>query len=198
MADEQISTVSNVDVVVVGAGFAGLYAAYRLRLAGQSMRIFEAGDDLGGTWYWNRYPGARVDIPSVDYMFSFDADWSKDWQWSEKYATQPEILRYLNHVADKHDLRRDMQFGTRVTRAHWDDTLSGYRVRTDRGDEICCRYLVMATGCLSVPKDLDIPGVENFTGEVYFTSRWPHEPVDLTGKRVGVVGTGHRESNRSR
>ncbi|WP_176357804.1 flavin-containing monooxygenase [Mycobacterium persicum] len=190
MADEQISTVSNVDVVVVGAGFAGLYAAYRLRLAGQSMRIFEAGDDLGGTWYWNRYPGARVDIPSVDYMFSFDADWSKDWQWSEKYATQPEILRYLNHVADKHDLRRDMQFRTRVTRAHWDDTLSGYRVRTDRGDEICCRYLVMATGCLSVPKDLDIPGVENFTGEVYFTSRWPHEPVDLTGKRVGVVGTG--------
>ncbi|OOK82012.1 phenylacetone monooxygenase [Mycobacterium kansasii] len=187
MADEHIS---NVDVVVVGAGFAGLYAAYRLRLAGQSMRIFEAGDDLGGTWYWNRYPGARVDIPSVDYMFSFDADWSKDWQWSEKYATQPEILRYLNHVADKHDLRRDMQFGTRVTQAHWDDTLSGYRVRTDRGDEIGCHYLVMATGCLSVPKDLDIPGVENFTGELYFTSSWPHEPVDFTGKRVGVVGTG--------
>jgi cation diffusion facilitator CzcD-associated flavoprotein CzcO/acetyl esterase/lipase len=184
MADE------HVDVVVVGAGFAGLYAAYRLRLASHSMRIFEAGDDIGGTWYWNRYPGARVDIPSVDYMFSFDSDWSRDWQWSEKYATQPEILRYLNHVADKHDLRRDIQFGTRVTHARWDDEASGYRVRTDRGDEITCRYLVMATGCLSVPKDLDISGVENFTGDVYFTSRWPHEPVDFTGKRVGVVGTG--------
>jgi cation diffusion facilitator CzcD-associated flavoprotein CzcO/acetyl esterase/lipase len=186
MADEH----SNPDVVVVGAGFAGLYSAYRLRLAGLSMRIFEAGDDIGGTWYWNRYPGARVDIPSVDYMFSFDPGWARDWKWSEKYATQPEILRYLNHVADKHDLRRDIQFGTRVTHAHWDDDSSGYRVRTNRGDEITCRYLVMATGCLSVPKDLDIDGVENFTGEVYFTSRWPHEPVDFSGKRVGVVGTG--------
>jgi cation diffusion facilitator CzcD-associated flavoprotein CzcO/acetyl esterase/lipase len=181
---------SDVDVVVVGAGFAGLYAAYRLRLAGDSMRILEAGHDIGGTWYWNRYPGARVDIPSVDYMFSFDPDWSRDWQWSEKYATQPEILRYLNHVADKHDLRRDIQFGTRVTHAHWDDNLSGYRVRTDRGDEIACRYLVMATGSLSMPKELDIDGVENFTREVYFTSRWPDEPVDFTGKRVAVVGTG--------
>lgn len=187
MADEDFA---KVDVVVVGAGFAGLYAAYRLRLTGQSMRIFEAGDDIGGTWYWNRYPGARVDIPSVDYMYSFDPDWSRDWQWSERYATQPEILRYLNHVADKHDLRRDIQLGTRVTHAHWDDTLSGYRVRTDRGDEVTCRHLVMATGCLSMPKDLDIPGVEKFTRELYFTSRWPHEPVDFTGKRVGVVGTG--------
>ena len=181
---------SDVDVVVVGAGFAGLYAAYRLRLAGHSMRIFEAGDDIGGTWYWNRYPGARVDIPSVDYMFSFDPDWSRDWQWSEKYATQPEILRYLNHVADKHDLRRDIQFGTRITHAHWDDSSSTYRVRTDRGDEIACRYLVMATGCLSMPKDLDIDGVEDFTRKTYFTSRWPHQPVDFTGKRVAVVGTG--------
>ncbi|QLL08009.1 flavin-containing monooxygenase [Mycobacterium vicinigordonae] len=180
----------DVDVVVVGAGFAGLYSAYRLRLTGHSMRIFEAGDDIGGTWYWNRYPGARVDIPSLDYMFSFDPDWSRDWQWSEKYATQPEILRYLNHVADKHDLRRDMQFNTRVTQAHWDDDSGTYRVRTDRGDDIACRYLVMATGCLSVPKELDIEGVEKFTGEVYFTSRWPHHPVDFTGKRVGVVGTG--------
>ncbi|MBX9642019.1 MAG: alpha/beta hydrolase fold domain-containing protein, partial [Mycobacteriaceae bacterium] len=128
--------------------------------------------------------------PSVDYMFSFDPDWARDWQWSEKYATQPEILRYLNHVADKHDLRRGIQFGTRVTRAHWDDDSSAYRVSTDAGEEVTCRYLIMATGCLSVPKELDIPGVENFTGEVYFTSRWPHEPVDFTGKRVGVVGTG--------
>ena len=181
---------TDVDVVVVGAGFAGLYAAHRFRLAGLSMRIIEAGDDIGGTWYWNRYPGARVDIPSVDYMFSFDPDWSRDWQWSEKYATQPEILRYLNHVADKHDLRRDIQFGAKVTHAHWDDNSSAYCVRTDRGDEIACRYLVMATGCLSMPKQLDIDGVENFTREVYFTSRWPHQGVDFTGKRVAVVGTG--------
>ncbi len=181
---------TDVDVVVVGAGFAGLYATYRLRISGHSMRIFEAGDAIGGTWHWNRYPGARVDIPSVDYMYSFDSDWSRDWQWSERYATQPEILRYLNYVADKHDLRRDIQFGTRVTHAHWDDSLSGYRVCTDRGDEITCRYLIMATGCLSVPKDLDIKGIENFTGEMYFTSRWPHEAVDFAGKRVGVVGTG--------
>lgn len=154
------------------------------------MRIFEAGDDIGGTWYWNRYPGARVDIPSLDYMFSFDPDWARDWEWSEKYATQPEILRYLNHVADKHDLRRDVQLATRVTHAHWDDEAGCYRVRTDRGEELSCRHLVMATGCLSVPKELDIDGVERFTGEVYFTSRWPHEAVDFTGKRVGVVGTG--------
>ncbi len=181
---------SDVDVLVVGAGFAGLYAAYRFRRAGLSMRIIEAADDIGGTWYWNRYPGARVDIPSVDYMFSFDPDWSRDWHWSEKYATQPEILRYLNHVADKHDLRRDIQFGARVTQAHWDDNSSAYHVRTDRGDEFACRYLVMATGCLSMPKQLDIDGVENFTRDVYFTSRWPHQGVDFTGKRVAVVGTG--------
>ncbi|WP_280177811.1 alpha/beta hydrolase fold domain-containing protein [Mycobacterium pseudokansasii] len=141
-------------------------------------------------------PGTGTAIPArgstspASTTCSASTDRSKDWQWSEKYGTQPEILRYLNHVADKHDLRRDIRFGTRVMQAHWDDTLSGYRVRTDRGDEIGCRYLVMATGCLSVPKDLDIPGVENFTGELYFTSRWPHEPVDFTGKRVGVVGTG--------
>lgn len=181
---------TDVDVVVVGAGLAGLYCAHRLRREGLSMRIFEAGADIGGTWHWNRYPGARVDIPSVDYMFSFDPDWARDWQWSEKYATQPEILRYLHHVADKHDLRRDIAFHTRITGAHWDDRLRGYRVSTDGGDEITCRHLIMATGCLSVPKDLDIDGIANFTGEVYFTSRWPHEPVDFTGKRVGVLGTG--------
>jgi cation diffusion facilitator CzcD-associated flavoprotein CzcO/acetyl esterase/lipase len=179
----------DVDVVVVGAGIAGLYLAYRLSGAGYRLRVFEAGDDLGGTWYWNRYPGARVDVPSVDYMYSFDPDWRQDWQWSEKYATQPEILRYLNYVADKHDLRRHITFSTRVRQARWVDDDSLWRVTTD-GGEITSRYVVMATGCLSLPKPAEIDGLERFGGEVYFTSSWPHEPVDFSDKRVAVIGTG--------
>jgi cation diffusion facilitator CzcD-associated flavoprotein CzcO/acetyl esterase/lipase len=180
----------HLDVVIVGAGFAGLYAVHQLRKLGFSLRVFEAADDIGGTWYWNRYPGARVDVPSIDYMFSFDADWHHDWQWSEKYPTQPEILRYLHHVADKHDLHRDIAFSTRVVNAAWDDASSTWQVRTDGGDMVTCRFLVMATGCLSKPKHPDIAGVEKFTGDVYYTSSWPHEGVDFTGKRVAVIGTG--------
>jgi cation diffusion facilitator CzcD-associated flavoprotein CzcO/acetyl esterase/lipase len=175
---------------VVGAGIAGLYLAYRLSRGGFGLRVFEAADDLGGTWYWNRYPGARVDVPSIDYMYSFDPDWQRDWRWSEKYATQPEILRYLNHVADKHDLRRHISFSTRVRQADWDDDASLWRVHTGAGDEVAARFVVMATGCLSIPKQTEIDGLERFTGEVYFTSRWPHERVDFTGKRVAVIGTG--------
>ncbi|OBG67809.1 FAD-dependent oxidoreductase [Mycobacterium sp. E3339] len=178
------------DVVVVGAGIAGLYLAYRLSRSGYRFRVFEAGDDLGGTWYWNRYPGARVDVPSVDYMYSFDPDWRRDWQWSEKYATQPEILRYLNHVADKHDLRRHITFSTRVQRASWDDDASLWRIATGAGDQLTCRFVVMATGCLSAPKPPEVDGLERFAGDVYFTSNWPHEPVDFRGKRVAVIGTG--------
>ena len=180
----------DVDVVVVGAGIAGLYLAYRLSRAGYVLRVFEAADELGGTWYWNRYPGARVDVPSVDYMYGFDPDWQRDWQWSEKYATQPEILRYLNHVADKHDLRRHITFSTRVQRACWDDDASLWHVRTDAGDEVTSHFVVMATGCLSMPKQAEIEGLERFAGEIYFTSRWPHEQVDFAGKRVAVIGTG--------
>ncbi|HXB90308.1 MAG TPA: FAD-dependent oxidoreductase [Mycobacterium sp.] len=180
----------DVDVVVVGAGIAGLYLAYRLSRAGYRFRVFEAADDVGGTWYWNRYPGARVDVPSVDYMFSFDPGWQRDWQWSEKYATQPEILRYLNHVADKHDLRRQITFSTRVQQARWADDASLWQVRTDGGEEVTSRFVVMATGCLSMPKQAEVDGLERFAGEVYFTSRWPHEPIDFTDKRVAVIGTG--------
>jgi len=180
----------DVDVVVVGAGMAGLYLAHRLSRAGYRLRVFEAADDLGGTWYWNTYPGARVDIPSVDYMYSFDPDWQRDWQWSEKYATQPEILRYLNHVADKHDLRRHFTFSTRVQQARWDDDASLWKVRTDHGEEVTSRFVVMATGCLSMPKQAEVDGLERFAGEVYFTSRWPHEPIDFRDKRVAVIGTG--------
>ncbi len=178
------------DVVIVGAGFAGLYLLHRLRGMGFRATVLETADDVGGTWYWNRYPGARCDIQSIDYSYSFDAELETEWQWSEKYATQPEILRYLEHVADKHDLRRDIRFSTRVDAAAWDDDTTLWRLRTDRGDEITCRFYVMATGCLSLPKTPDIDGTERFGGDVYFTSRWPHHDVDFTGKRVGVIGTG--------
>ena len=180
----------DVDVVVIGAGIAGLYLAFRLSRAGHRLRVFEAADDIGGTWYWNRYPGARVDVPSVDYMYSFDPDWQRDWQWSEKYATQPEILRYLNHVADKHDLRRHITFSTRIQQARWADDASLWQVRTDVGEEVTSRFVVMATGCLSMPKPAEVDGLERFAGDVYFTSRWPHEPVDFRDKRVAVIGTG--------
>ena len=178
-----------VDGVVVGAGFAGLYMLHRLRSMGCSAIVVESADDVGGTWYWNRYPGARCDIMTVDYSYSWDPELEAEWQWSEKYATQPEILRYLQHVADKHDLRRDIRFSTRVDSAIWDEETSRWRVRTSAG-EISCRYFIMASGCLSVPKAPDVPGVEKFQGELYSTSRWPHEGVDFTGKRVAVIGTG--------
>ncbi|MDT0275492.1 flavin-containing monooxygenase [Blastococcus goldschmidtiae] len=179
-----------VDVVVVGAGFAGLYLLHRLRAEGFSVRVFEAASDVGGTWFWNRYPGARCDIPTTDYTFSFDPELEREWTWSEKYATQPEILRYLQFVADRYDLRRDITFDTRVEGADWDDVAGLWVVRTSTGETVSCRHYVMATGCLSVPKAPDIEGAPRFAGEVYFTSRWPHEGVDLTGKRVAVVGTG--------
>jgi|CXWL01.1.fsa_nt_gi cation diffusion facilitator CzcD-associated flavoprotein CzcO/acetyl esterase/lipase len=180
----------DVDVVVVGAGFAGLYLMHRLRGLGLSAVGIEAGGDVGGTWYWNRYPGARCDIPSIDYSYSFDPALESEWIWSEKYATQPEILSYLNFVADKHDLRRDFLFNTRVKSADWDDTASRWRVSTADDTAINCRFYVMATGCLSLPKAPDIEGADRFTGEIYFTSRWPHSGVDFTGKRVAVIGTG--------
>jgi cation diffusion facilitator CzcD-associated flavoprotein CzcO/acetyl esterase/lipase len=180
----------DVDVIVVGAGFAGLYLLHRLRNLGFTVKVFESADDVGGTWYWNRYPGARCDIESLDYSYSFDPDLEAEWQWSERYATQPEILRYLSHVADKHDLRRDIVFSTQVESAAWDDATSVWRVRTDRGDELRCRFYVMATGCLSLPKTPDVAGYGRFLGESYYTGRWPHEGVDFKGKRVAVIGTG--------
>jgi cation diffusion facilitator CzcD-associated flavoprotein CzcO/acetyl esterase/lipase len=183
-------TEPDVDVVVIGAGFAGLYMLHRLRGAGFTTTVLEAADDIGGTWYWNRYPGARCDIQSVDYSYSFDPELDDEWEWSEKYATQPEILRYMHHVADKHDLKRDIRFDARVESAVWDDDAATWTIRTEGGDQLTCRHYVMATGCLSMPKSPDIEGVERFTGDVHYTSRWPHERVDFTGKRVGVIGTG--------
>src|SRR5262245_23242253 len=178
------------DVVVVGAGFAGLYMLHHLRSLGFATTVIESADDVGGTWYWNRYPGARCDIESIDYSYSFDPELQAEWQWSERYATQPEILRYLGHVADKHDLRRDIRFSTRIESAAWNESAARWRLRTDRGDELRCRFLVMATGCLSLPKTPDIPGDRRFRGETYFTGPWPHAGVDFSGKRVAVIGTG--------
>ncbi len=188
-------TVPDVDVVVVGAGVAGLYLMKRLRDQGFDARAFDAADDVGGTWYWNRYPGARCDVESIDYQYSWDPELEDEWTWSERYATQPEILRYVEYVADKHDLRRDITFETRIVDARWDDASSTWTVRTERIDggepgTVTCRWYVMATGCLSAPKDPDIEGAEAFEGEVYITGRWPHDGVDFTGQRVAVIGTG--------
>jgi cyclohexanone monooxygenase len=178
------------DAIVIGAGMAGMYMLYKLREMGLSARVFEAGGDVGGTWYWNRYPGARVDIESQEYSFSFSAELEQEWVWTERYASQPEILRYLNHVADRFDLRRDIQFKTRVERAHYDDENHLWRIETDAGDSVHARYCVSATGCLSVPNEPNFPGQERFAGHSYHTGRWPHEGVDLSGKRVAIIGTG--------
>ncbi|MCC8941869.1 alpha/beta hydrolase fold domain-containing protein, partial [Bradyrhizobium sp. Arg68] len=185
----QSGTTQQIDAVVVGAGFAGLYLLHRLRKAGLSVVALEEGGDVGGTWYWNRYPGARCDIQTIDYSYTFDPELDKAWTWSEKYATQPEILRYLGFVADRYDLRRDIRFGTKVTQATWDDASERWQLATNNGP-IACRYYIMATGCLSSPKPPEIDGVKDFKGEIYFTGRWPHQGVDLKGKRVAVIGTG--------
>ena len=147
------------DVAVVGAGFAGLYLLHRLRQAGFSAVALDAADDVGGTWYWNRYPGARCDIQTTDYSYSFDPELEKAWTWSEKYATQPEILRYLGFVADRYDLRRDIRFSTRVDGATWDEAAERWILQTSRGEPVSCRHYVMATGCLSAPKPPEIEGV---------------------------------------
>ncbi|MGW6730155.1 flavin-containing monooxygenase [Nocardia sp. NPDC055029] len=181
---------SQFDVVVVGAGFAGLYQLHRLRAQGFRVRVVEAGDGVGGTWYWNRYPGARCDVPSVDYSYSFSAELQQEWEWSEKYAAQPEILRYLEHVADRFDLRRDIEFGTKVAAATFDEDSATWLVETTSGLKLRTRYLVMATGALSDPRLPDIPGIEDFAGEALHTARWPRDGADLRGKRVGVIGTG--------
>lgn len=179
-----------VDVVVVGAGFAGLRSLYTLRACGMSVAVLEAGSDIGGVWYWNRYPGARCDVESYDYSYSFSEELEQEWRWSERYATQPEILRYINFVADKFDLRRDVTLGTRMTEACWDEAQGRWRVATDTGMRWSARYIVMATGQLSTTKSPDLPGQPGFGGQIYHTARWPHEPVDFTGKRVGIIGTG--------
>ena len=182
--------VQPVDVIVVGAGFAGLYALHTLRNQGLSVRVLEAAPELGGTWYYNRYPGARCDVESVDYCYSFSEGLQQEWNWTEKYATQAEILKYLNWVADKLDLHRDIAFNTRVVSAVLDETTLRWTVSTDSGDVLSAQFCVMATGPLSAALTPNFSGLDSFAGEVYHTAEWPHEPVDFTGKRVAVIGTG--------
>ena len=181
---------SNVDAVIVGAGFAGMYQLHTLRELGLSTRVIEAGSDVGGTWYWNRYPGARCDVESMSYSYSFSPELEQEWTWEEKYPPQPEILKYAQHVADRFDLRRDITFDTRVSRAVYDEEARRWSVSTDTGETISARFLIMATGCLSRPKAPEIPGAERFEGAIYHTGTWPHEGVDFSGMRVGVIGTG--------
>jgi cyclohexanone monooxygenase len=178
------------DVVVVGAGFAGLYMLHRLRGQGFSARVYEQGGDVGGTWYWNRYPGARCDVESMQYSYSFSDELQQEWNWSERYAPQAEILKYANHVADRFNLRGDIQLNTRVDRATFDGTAGTWRVTTSDGKTVTAKFVVLATGCLSNARVPDIKGLKDFKGKVYHTGHWPHEKVDFTDKRVGVIGTG--------
>ena len=186
----QARSESEVDVVIIGAGFSGLYAHYRLRGLGLSLAGFEAGPDVGGVWFWNRYPGARCDVESLDYCYSFSPELLDEWHWSERYATQPEILSYIEHVAQRFDLRRDIAFNTRVTSVRFDEGEQRWHLETNRGDRVSARFVIAASGCLSEPKAPEFPGLEDFTGQWVQTSLWPREPVDMAGKRIAVIGTG--------
>ncbi len=178
------------DAVVVGAGFAGLYMLHRLRGLGLSVRVYEQGGDVGGTWYWNRYPGARCDVESMQYSYSFSEELQQEWEWSERYAPQPEILKYANHVADRFDLRRDIQLNTRVEAAMFHEDESRWSITTSDGKIVSATYFILATGCLSNARVPDFKGMDHFGGATYHTGHWPHEAVDFTGQRVGVIGTG--------
>jgi cation diffusion facilitator CzcD-associated flavoprotein CzcO len=178
------------DMLIVGAGFAGMYMLHRMRGLGLSALVFEAGKGVGGTWYWNRYPGARCDIESMEYSYQFSEDLQQEWVWSERYAAQPEILAYAEHVAERFDLYRDIRFDARIVKAIFDETAHRWRVETGTGAEVSAKYLVMATGCLSSANVPEIEGMERFAGATYHTGQWPHEPVDFTGKNVAVIGTG--------
>ncbi len=178
------------DAVDIGSGFAGLYALYKLREAGLSVRVFERGDGVGGTWYWNRYPGARVDIQSVEYMFTKFPDLEQEWDWTELMPAQAEIERYLNWVTDRLELRDRITFRTAVRGATYDDQTATWRVETDRGEQVVARFVVAATGCLSAPIEPAIAGLGRFTGDSLFTNRFPRDGYDFTGRRVAVIGTG--------
>jgi cation diffusion facilitator CzcD-associated flavoprotein CzcO len=189
--DDVTDQTTELDAVVIGAGFAGLYQLLCLRdRLGLKVKALEAGSGVGGTWYWNRYPGARCDSESHVYWYTFSPELMQEWEWSERYPGQAEILRYLNFVAEKFDLKRDIRFNSRVTSAQYDEATNRWRVRTEGGETFVATYLVTAVGCLSTANVPAIPGLKDFQGDWYHTGQWPHEGVDFTGKRVGMIGTG--------
>ena len=180
----------DVDVVVVGAGFSGLYLLYRLRKAGFSKRVFERGGDVGGTWYWNRYPGARCDVESLQYSYSFDEQLQQDWHWPEKFSAQPDILAYANHVADRFNLKKDIEFNIEVKASWFDENLKTWKITTNTGEEINAQYFIMATGCISTTQIPNIKGLSDYVGNTFHTGDWPHEEVDFSGQSIAVIGTG--------
>ena len=184
------ATVGDYDAIVVGAGFAGLYMLYKLRELGLSAIVFERGAGVGGTWYWNRYPGARCDVESMEYSYSFSEELQQEWEWTERYPAQPEILRYIEHVADRFDLRPDIRFNTTVRAAHFDEAGGRWRIETDQGEQVAARFCIMASGALSASRKPDIAGLDEYKGRWFHTGQWPHEPIDFTGERVAVIGTG--------
>ena len=181
---------AELDVIVVGAGFSGLYLLHRFQKAGFSARCFERGEGVGGTWYWNRYPGARCDVESMQYSYGFDDDLQQEWDWPEKFSAQADILRYANHVADRFDLRRYITFNTEVRAAHYDADARVWRIETDAGERLAARYFIMAGGCISTAQVPAFEGLADYKGETYHTGRWPHEKVSFAGKRTAVIGTG--------
>jgi cation diffusion facilitator CzcD-associated flavoprotein CzcO len=189
-AQDSPSDKPDFDVIIIGAGLSGLYQQYRVRELGLSVRVIEAGSDVGGTWYWNRYPGARFDSESYSYGFSFSKELLDEWNWSEHFAPQPETLRYTGYVADKFDLRRDIVFGRRVRSAHWQEAARVWQLSLDDGQHLSARFLITAIGALSVPTLPLVDGIESFKGVSCHTAKWPHEPVSFEGKRVAVIGTG--------
>ena len=178
------------DAVIIGAGFAGMYMLHKLRQLGLTSRVFEKGSGVGGTWYWNRYPGARCDVESMQYSYQFSEELQQEWEWTEKYSPQPEILQYANHVADRFDLRPDIQFNTQVVSATFDEDNLSWEIQTDDGKRVRSTFCIMATGCLSSPNTPDFSGLDNFSGDIYHTGRWPHSAVNVSGSRVGIIGTG--------
>ncbi|MCY3885731.1 MAG: NAD(P)/FAD-dependent oxidoreductase [Gammaproteobacteria bacterium] len=185
-----MANTGQLDAIIVGAGIAGLYMLHRLRQAGLSVLVLERGKGVGGTWYWNRYPGARCDVESLEYSYSFSERLQQEWNWSERYSGQPEILDYINHVANRFDLLSGIQFGTKVEKARYDETHACWIINTDQGDRITSKFLIMATGCLSSANIPQIEGRESFKGATYHTGSWPHHEIDFSGQRVGVIGTG--------
>ena len=182
--------IAQYDVIIIGGGMSGLYQLYRLRELGLSVRVFESGSGVGGTWYWNRYPGARFDSESYTYGYSFSEELLQEWDWKEHFSGQPENLRYLNFVADKFDLRKDITFNRRVAAAVYDEPERCWEIELEDGSRARGQFLITAIGILSAPQMPNIEGIDSFAGDSFHTSRWPHEPVDFTGKRIAVIGTG--------